>query len=276
MLFRSGTELDQVIHTLASTATQARATAMTLSDAARETNAQSDAAGSAAEMVSATMESAADSTSRLREISNEVDRKAGECVSIANDASMQAMSAGPVMVNLSTAMERVNGTIKLISQIAHQTNMLALNATIEAARAGEAGRGFAVVAAEVKDLARKAAGAAEEIENEILRMEQASNQVSGTLQRICRNIEGIDAVSGVIAQAVDLQKQSADSIAKNVDEAAQETRNVSRSVGSVTEMARHTTECANQLLDAASDLSRQSENLRLQASRYLQHGGAWQ
>jgi methyl-accepting chemotaxis protein len=265
-----GEEMEQVIHTLASTATEARATATTLSDASKETTRQSDAASAAAELVSKNMTVVAASSGRLKEISSEVDQKTSECVSVASQASELAVSAGPVMENLAAVARRVSGTVKLISQIAHQTNTLALNATIEAARAGEAGRGFAVVAAEVKDLARKTAAATEEIGNEIQRMEQATGQVSGALTRICQQIRAVDGISGVIAQAVDLQRQSADEIARNVDEAAQETRNVSRNIASVTEVAHHTTNCTSQLLDAASDLSRQSEVLRAHASRYLQ------
>ena len=99
-----------------------------------------------------------------------------ESSDISEDANNQAEKTSEIMDKLQNSAQEVSKVIKIINDIADQTNMLALNATIEAASAGDAGKGFAVVANEVKELAKQTSDATEKIAYQIDEMQKAAEE----------------------------------------------------------------------------------------------------
>jgi methyl-accepting chemotaxis protein len=157
----------------------------------------------------------------------------------------------------------------MISGIAAQTNLLALNATIEAARAGEAGKGFAVVAAEVKVLADQTAKATGEIGQQIGQIQSVTGEAVSAIEAIAGRIREISTVSASIAAAVEEQDAATQEIVRNVGQAASGTSEVTRTITGVAGAAEKTGAAAGELLDSASALSRQSEQLTAEVGRFL-------
>ena len=118
--------------------------------------------------------------SSITEIGQRINQTA-EIVRLAVD---EAQATNQDIGGLAQGAQKIGDVIKLIRDIAEQTNLLALNATIEAARAGEAGRGFAVVASEVKSLAVQTAKATEEISSQVLEVQNSTDKAVEAIGRI--------------------------------------------------------------------------------------------
>ena len=170
---------------------------------------------------------------------------------------------------LAAGAQQIEHVAKLISDIAAQTNLLALNATIEAARAGEAGRGFAVVAVEVKSLASQTAEATKEIGTRIAQIQGATREAVDAIQGITATIEEVSAIATTIGSAIEEQGAATAEIARNVSQTAQATQAVTTNIGGVSTAANETGGAAGLLLTAASNLSKQAEQLAGEVNIFL-------
>jgi methyl-accepting chemotaxis protein len=141
---------------------------------------------------------------------------------LSNQARDNAEQGNKQMENLTKSMGKINSSsteikkvIKVIDDIAFQTNLLAINAAVEAARAGIHGKGFAVVASEVRNLAQKSAKAAQEttelIEGSGKEVEEGS-RISGetakSLEMIVESIVKVSDIAEEISAASDEQTKA--------------------------------------------------------------------
>jgi methyl-accepting chemotaxis protein/methyl-accepting chemotaxis protein-1 (serine sensor receptor) len=107
------------------------------------------------------------------------------------------------MGEINTQSDRIAKIIKVIDEIAFQTNILALNAAVEAARAGEAGMGFAVVADEVRNLSQRCAQAAKDTAALIEESIAKSNDGKTKVDRVAAAIRSITEESAKVKTLVD-------------------------------------------------------------------------
>ncbi|KAA0073225.1 methyl-accepting chemotaxis protein [Tardiphaga sp. P9-11] len=266
---RFDSSVGQLVGLMASGSTELEATAQSMSGTAARTNDQAGIVSTAASQASTRVQTVAAAAEELSSSIAEIARQMAQSAKITTHAVDSARRTDTIVRALADGAQQIEHVVELISTIAGQTNLLALNATIEAARAGDAGRGFAVVATEVKSLAGQTADATKEISTRIAQIQSATKEAVDAIQGITATIEEVSAIATTIGSAIEEQGAATAEIARNVTQTAQATQDVTTNIDGVTAAAHETGDAAGMVLNAASGLSRQAEQLSGEVTTFL-------
>jgi len=159
------------------------------------------------------------------------------------------------MNEINASSDKISKIIKVIDEIAFQTNILALNAAVEAARAGKAGMGFAVVADEVPNLAQRCAQAARDTAGLIEESITKFNDGKTKLDQVAMAVRSITASAGSVKTLVDEVNLGSQEQARGIDQ-------VAKAILQMEKVTQTTAANAEESASASQELSAQSEALR--------------
>ncbi|MDD3437148.1 MAG: methyl-accepting chemotaxis protein [Candidatus Gastranaerophilales bacterium] len=174
---------------------------------------------------SSTLEESSSMIHQTTQNTKEAEILAKQTKQSADNGNVEMQTMLEAMEELKKSSTEISKIIRVIDEIAFQTNILSLNAAVEAARAGDAGKGFAVVAEEVRNLAQRSAQAAKDtagiIESNISLSEKCldiSNQVSKSLEGINNDTHKVSELLEEISTASQEQEIGINQINKAISQ----------------------------------------------------------
>ncbi|MDF2947287.1 MAG: methyl-accepting chemotaxis sensory transducer [Bacillales bacterium] len=203
-------------------------------------------------------------TVSIEEISSQTNnnaKNASQANELAEMAKKDAVQGNDRMGEMLRAMSEINESssniskiIKVIDEIAFQTNILALNAAVEAARAGQHGKGFAVVAEEVRNLAARSANAAKEtttmIEGSIKKVEDGTKIANETAQALNMIVDGVSKAATLVNEIAVASNEQASGISQ-----------ITQGIAQVSEVTQTNSATSEESAAASEELSSQAELL---------------
>jgi methyl-accepting chemotaxis protein/methyl-accepting chemotaxis protein-1 (serine sensor receptor) len=232
---------------IASGSSQVSSSSQTLAQGASEQAASlEETSASAEEITSMTRQNAAN-TSQVAQLMGTVDQRVAE-----GNSTLSLMIESMKQINESSA--KISKIIKVIDEIAFQTNILALNAAVEAARAGEAGMGFAVVADEVRNLAQRSAQAAKDTASLIEESIMTSIEGREQLQKVAEVVGSITEAASKVKVLVDEVNIGSQEQAKGIEE-------IARSLTEMDKVTQGTAAAAEESASASEQMSAQAQAL---------------
>ncbi len=210
----------------------------------------------------ASIEELTASVTQIAEQTRQNALSADQANAVSSEAKDNAVQGNEQMKALQQAMQDINESsasigkiIKVIDDIAFQTNILALNAAVEAARAGVHGKGFAVVAEEVRTLAAKSANAAKEttelIEGSIRKTEIGTHIADKTAAALENIVASVEKAVNLVVEIAAASNQQATAISE-----------VNRGIEQMSQVVQTNSATAQEAAAAAEELSSQAALLK--------------
>ncbi|MBI4363190.1 MAG: hypothetical protein HY558_08465 [Euryarchaeota archaeon] len=200
------------------------------------------------------------------ESSQQATQQAVEAAGTGIDAITKMGSVKETVNNLATIVrelgertQKIEVVIRVITDIADQTNLLALNAAIEAARAGEHGRGFAVVADEVRKLAEGSKRAADQITGLIQEIEKdRERSIRAVDSGLKETAEGEKVVTGALRTMEEIAK-AVQGLSESVQGIFSATQPLEEGSASIQQTAENITRLADTIASKTEDISASTE-----------------
>lgn len=217
---------------------------------------------SSIEELTAAAEEISVQTKTNAENAEQVKRMSQNTFEFAQNGSEQMDDMLKAMNDINESSNNISKIIKVIDDIAFQTNILALNAAVEAARAGQHGKGFAVVAEEVRNLAARSANAAKEttamIEGSIEKVSKGTSIALSTSEALSKIVEGVSETTKLIQDISTASQEQSLGIEQ-----------VNQGLMQVSDVVQTTSATAEETAAASEELSSQADMLKGQVSKFL-------